>query len=83
MAREPRGSGCYLLDVSRDAPAVEDVEAVEGPGRRRHRLRLHLRRHVGVLHHRLSFQHGATVSLLCSRDVLLLLARTSTARGLS
>jgi len=56
---------CYLLDVSRDAPAVEDVEAVEGPGRRRHRLRLHLRRHVGVLHHRLSFQHG-TVQCPCS-----------------
>lgn len=67
-AREPRPrgkEGCYLLDVSRDAPAVEDVEAVQGPGRRRHRLRLHLRRHVGVLHHRLPFQHM----------VLLLLAR--------
>jgi len=49
-----------LLDVRRDAPAVEDVEAVEGPGRRRHRLRLHLRRHVRVLHHRLPFQHGVS-----------------------
>lgn len=64
----------YHLDVSRDAPAVEDVEAVEGPGRRRHRLRLHLRRHVGVLHHCLSFQHGTVrcgVPALLSRSRLL------------
>lgn len=56
-----RTRATYLLDVSRDAPAVEGVEAVEGPGRRRRRLRLHLRRHVGVLHHSPSFQHGARV----------------------
>lgn len=56
-----RKPATYPLDVSRDAPAVEDVEAVEGPGRRRRRLRLHLRRHVGVLHHSPSFQHGVRV----------------------
>lgn len=53
------GLAGYLLDVGGDAPAVEDVEAVECPGRRRHRPRLHLRRHVRVLHHRLPFQHGS------------------------
>ena len=52
----------HLLDVRRDAPAVEDVEAVERPGRLLRGLQLHLGRHVGVLHRRLPFQHPARSS---------------------
>lgn len=61
-----------LLDVSGDAPAVEDVEAVEGLVRRRHRLQLHLHRHVGVLHHRLPFQHGGRLLWLLPAQPSLL-----------
>jgi hypothetical protein len=78
--QERREKRACRLDVAGDGAAVGDVEEVERAGGRRGRRRLHPRRHVRVLHLRLSLQHPPPPSRPGCRSTLPLSRSSTTPR---